>query len=178
MKKSHSQEIALLFMIVDALFLIPLLPTAICTFPLLLFYGVLSFFGLFTREFASSAIFLTFILILFGVTGFGLHLMYGYFKHFKNYLTPEKTDRLWIKTIIYNAVFFLPAFYVRLQCWFTENCPLENRFTNELSLLTDYPFILSALTLWWFLAIFLSFSALASIGQPTSANTATKLDIS
>lgn len=171
MKLTHSQNIALFFGIMDCVFLVPLIPAGLISIPFLLYFGLFSFLSLFSKEFFFFGIvFFTICFALIAFIFFGIHLMLEYFKHYKNYLTKKEVDRLWAKTIIYNSILFFPSFYIHLQCWVTGNCLLKGNYNNELRLLSEYSYFFPLLTLWWFLAIFLAFSALASIEESTYSN--------
>ena len=166
MKITHSQSVALFIGIVDCLFMIPLIPAAILFFLGFLYLGSFAVFMLFTREYIFGVVFFAFCFLLMSFAGFGLHLMIGYFKHYKGYLTAKEVDRLWIKTIIYNSILFFPAFYINLQCNFTE------RYMGGIydRMFYDYTKLPLLLNFWWFIAIISAFSALASIKTPMFSN--------
>jgi len=168
-KKIHSQDVALIFIIVDSLILVPLIPVMIISIPSLLLLGVFALSWLFSREFYFGIILFAFGALLIAFIGFGMKLMFGYFKHYKNHLTRKEVDRLWAKTIIYNSILFFPSFYFKLQCWFNEKCVFDSS-SGELYFLFGDSTLSSILILWWFLAIFLSFSALASIDDFTASH--------
>jgi hypothetical protein len=169
MRKTHSQDVALFFIIVDCFFLVPIIPLVAVSIPGLLFVALVAFASLFTRDFLFGLFFFAFISVMIAFLYFGIDLLLGYFKHYKDQLARKQVDGLWAKTIIYNSFFFFPAFYIKLQCWFTEKCVLAGH-DNELRLLSEYPAISSFFTLWWFLAIFLAFSALASTAESAASN--------
>ncbi len=102
---------------------------------------------------------------MLGIFIFGISLLVGYFKHSRNELEKKRVDRLWIKTIVFNAIFFFPAFYLHFQCWLTERCYTDwlNQSANELKTFGESSTEFLLLTVWWGIATFLPFTALFSI---------------
>jgi hypothetical protein len=178
MKKTYSQNVAWLFGAIDFLFLIPLVAGVLYSIPFFIYAGLMSLVSLFSKEFFFFG--LSFFIVCFGLftfISFGVRLMFDYFRHYKGGLTRKEVDRLWIKTIIYNAILFFPSLYINLQCWLTENCLLECHCNNSLQKLSEYLTQYSFLTFWWFLAIILSFTALASIKESEDSQKSFRLKI-
>ena len=122
--------------------------------------------SIFSERFFNFGI--TYFLIFLGVIGiifFGIRLMVGYYRHSRGKLDKKKVDRLWVKTICFNATFFFPSFYLNLQCSLTEECFVESFHKSNygLHILSEFPLLLILLTVWWGLAIILSFTAVFSI---------------
>ena len=165
MKKTHSQDVARIFALVNCIFLVPLIPAAVFAVPALLLVMLFACAALFSSESAAAGLaFLSAAWVLAAFIFSGVRLLTGYFRHYKGDLTAPEIDRLWFKTIAYNAVFFFPSLYFKLRCRLTGICGAEDDLGLS-QLLNDYSTVFSALVLWWGLAIFLAFSALFSIDE-------------
>jgi hypothetical protein len=164
MNKTYSENIARLFEIVNYFLLLPIIICCIFwVIPLLIYGGILSFAALFSRKhFIFGVLFFLIYFILFALLIFGFTLMIGYFRHSRGKLNSGEVDKLWIKTLCYNAIFFFPSFYLNLQCWLTEKCYADslNQSYNELQILGKLSPVFVLLTFWWGIAIILSLIAL------------------
>ncbi|HEX9959920.1 MAG TPA: hypothetical protein VGB00_03250 [Pyrinomonadaceae bacterium] len=164
MNKTYSENIAGLFEIVNYFLLLPIIICCIFwVIPLLIYGGILSFAALFSQKhFIFGVLFFLVYFILFALLIFGFILMIGYFRHSRGKLNSREVDKLWIKTLCYNAIFFFPSFYLNLQCWLTEKCYADslNQSYNELQILGKLSPVFVLLTFWWGIAVILSLIAL------------------
>jgi hypothetical protein len=93
-------------------------------------------------------------LIIWIISGFGIALLIGYFKHSRDRLPVEQINRMWYGTIAYNFIPLLFSFYYFYQKATAETQPYHYRQDdNGLIFMT-------LLTVWWTIAIFASISAL------------------
>lgn len=166
MKKTYSENLARLFEIVDYLFLIPTLYFGILyVVPLFLYAGFFSFVSLFSQHYVFGIVFFAICFAVLGIYIFGVRLMFGYFKHSRGKLDKNKTDRLWISTIVFNGIFFFPSLYLNLQCQLSEKCFLDSFRDNynELTILSECSTAFILLTFWWGMAVILPITALLSV---------------
>lgn len=167
MEKSYSEKLARVFEIVGYVLLIPIIFKGILwIIPLFIYGGILSFAALFSRKhFIYGAIFFAVYFVMLGIFIFGIRLLVGYFRHSRKRLEKKKVDKLWVKTIIFNAIFFFPAFYLHINCWLTQSCSTDwlAQSGNELRNLGESSTEFLLLTVWWGIATFLPFTALFSI---------------
>jgi NADH:ubiquinone oxidoreductase subunit 6 (subunit J) len=139
-EKTVSQKIARVFEIVDYFLLIPSLAG--------LFFGI---------AMLSDKNSFPFGLAICAVFTIGTLLLIGYFKHSRGRLSEKSTVALWIGTILFNALFFLPSiFYVIKEL--NDRTLLGS--INNLKEITQTPY--SWLILWWEIAIGGSIIALSS----------------
>ncbi len=164
--RNYSENIARVFEIVNYFILIPLLCFGIWWLPSIIYLIVIVIVSLFSERFTNFGI--TYLLILLGVIGiiiFNIQLLLGYYRHSRSKLNKKKVDKLWIKTICFNAIFFFPSFYHHLQCLVTEECFVQpfSRLNYILNISNVFPIVFLILTCWWAMAIILSFIAALSI---------------
>jgi hypothetical protein len=112
---------------------------------------------------------LGFFVLIFGRLGlfaFTVRLFQGYVRHASGGLEQKAADRLWIKTIVWNGIFFFPSAYLNLRALLAEESYLDCRPFGDcgwlLKTLNEYSPVSIILTIWWSFATFAPFLALAS----------------
>ena len=165
LRKTYSETLAGLFTIIDCLLLIPILYVGILyIIPMFVYSGIFAFASLFSKHYVFGIGFFTICLAVSAIFVYGVRLMNGYFKHSRGKLDKNEVDRLWISTIVFNAIYFFPSLYLNLQCWLTEKCFLDSfsNSNNELKAISEFSIIFILLTMWWAFATIAPFTALLS----------------
>ena len=168
MSRRYSENIAGLFAVGAGI------PLAMNTFlfalstPVLLWCALMLFAAIVSGQVTVFDLIIIGAFILkFALYAFDIRLFAGYIRHFQGKLDEKAVDRLWIKTIIWNGIFFSPSAFLNLRCWLAEECYLGCRPYDNchwvLQMLSDYSPIFIFLTIWWGIATFVPFLALASV---------------
>jgi hypothetical protein len=168
MSRRYSENIAGLFAIGAG---IPLLAQGWCiliSLPAVLFYLLIGLVASISGQVGIFGfVFLGLVTARISFYIFDIRLVGGYIRHFRGNLDQKAVDRLWIKTIIWNGIFFFPSAFLNLRCWLAEECYLGCRPYGDcnwlLQMLSDYSPVFICLTIWWGIATFVPFLALASI---------------
>lgn len=99
---------------------------------------------------------------------FDFRLVRGYVRHFQGKLEQKAVDRLWIKTIVWNGIFFFPSAYLNLKCLVAEcylGCQPYDNCGALLQGLSGNSAVFIILTIWWGIATFVPFLALVSVEE-------------
>jgi len=108
-----------------------------------------------------------------GLYAFTVNLFRGYVRHASGGLDRKAVDRLWIKTIVWNAIFFFASAYLNLQVLFAGESYLDCRVYAGcgwlLQTLNECSPVFIVLTIWWGFATFAPFLAMASVEDSEQA---------
>jgi hypothetical protein len=167
MSRRYSENIAGVFAIGAG---IPLLVQGffiLISLPFILFYLLIGLVASISGHFGIYGfVFIGLVTAKIGFYIFDIRLVRGYIRHFRGKLDQKAIDRLWIKTIIGNGIFFFPSAFLNLRCWPAEECYLGCRPYGSchglLETLSEYSPVFILLTIWWGIATFVPFLALAS----------------
>lgn len=167
MSRRYSENIAGLFAIGAGIPLIVHGFSILLTLPFLLFYLLIGLAASISGHFGIYGfVFIGLVTARIGFYIFDIRLVRGYIRHFRGNLDQKAVDRLWIKTIIWNRIFFFPSAFLNLRCWLAEECYLGCRPYGDcnrvLQTLSDYSPVFIFLTIWLGIATFVPFLALAS----------------
>lgn len=165
MPKNYSENIAKLFEIVNYFLLIPIILTGILLAPFIFYLFVIAIILIFSKQdFDNGLTILIQFIFISAIIIFGIRLMFGYYRHSRGKLDRKKVDRLWVKTICFNAIFFFPSFYLHLQCLITEECSAQmlSRLSYIMNASSAFSLVFLILTCWWGIAIILPFVAVFS----------------
>lgn len=167
MNRSYSEKVAGLFAIGAGIPLLIQGLVILVSLPVVIFYLVLGLAASLSGHIGIyGLIFIGLVAARVGAYIFDTRLVIGYFRHFQGKLEQKAVDRLWIKTIAWNGVFFFPSAYLNLKCLVTE-CYLECQPYDNcgalLQGLSGNSAVFIILTIWWGIATFVPFLALVSI---------------
>jgi hypothetical protein len=169
MNNGLSEKIAAIFVVGAGLITAVDGAILILSIPLILYIGLMSLAFMLSHN-GNLLIGLGFFALLLarlGVYAFTVRLFLGYLRHAGGGLDRQSADRLWIKTIVWNAIFFFPSAYLNLCALLANESYLDCRPYDDgcswlLNTLNEYSSIFIILTIWWGFATFAPFLAMAS----------------
>lgn len=167
MSRRYSENIAGFFAVGAGIPLLVQGLSILVSLPALLFYLLIGLVASISgKAGVSGFVFIGLVTARIGFYIFDIRLVRGYIRHFRGNLDQKAVDRLWIKTIVWNGIFFFPSAFLNLRCWLAEECYLGCRPYDNchwvLQTLSDYSPVFILLTIWWGIATFVPFLALAS----------------
>lgn len=164
MSQTYSEKVAGLFSVGAGTIALVNGGFLILTVPFFLIYSLWAIIGIANGSLGAWL----FFALYFGRIGayiFDVRLVRGYIRHFQGTLEQEAVDRLWIKTITWNGIFFFPSAYLNLRCLVAEcylGCQPYDNCGVLLQSLNGYSMVFIVLTIWWGIATFVPLLAMAS----------------
>lgn len=111
------------------------------------------------EQVVSGLLFYLTLIFQFGLLAWKIKLLKGYATYIHGEFNRKISDRLWIATALYSAIFFFPSLYFQMQCMIGQQCYTECRPYGDcnwfLKGMSENSTLFITLTVWWGIGTFL-----------------------